>query len=97
MHAPSLISLSSYDAMAKRCPDRDYSAWVPGSGRNPDTYVLKVQETRYRQCYLDLMLNAEVRHIFKTRAKIITFIQSFLDNHEFLEFGVYEAVLLYLC
>ncbi|KAK4375707.1 hypothetical protein RND71_006384 [Anisodus tanguticus] len=35
-------------------------AWVPGSGRNPDTYVLKDQETRYRQRYLDLMLNVEV-------------------------------------
>ncbi|XP_004241405.1 lysine--tRNA ligase isoform X2 [Solanum lycopersicum] len=60
-------------------------AWVPGSGRNPDSYVLKDQETRYRQRYLDLMLNLEVRHIFKTRAKIITFIRSFLDNRDFLE------------
>ncbi|KAM3217146.1 hypothetical protein P3L10_026589 [Capsicum annuum] len=76
---------------------KNSEAWVLGSGRNPDTYVLKDQETRYRQRYLDLMINAEVRHIFKTRAKIITFIQSFLDNHEFLEFGVYEAVLLCLC
>nr|XP_009774900.1 PREDICTED: lysine--tRNA ligase [Nicotiana sylvestris] len=60
-------------------------AWVPGSGRNPDTYVLKDQETRYRQRYLDLMLNLEIRHIFKTRAKIITYIRSFLDNRDFLE------------
>ncbi|KAJ8559823.1 hypothetical protein K7X08_003881 [Anisodus acutangulus] len=59
--------------------------WVPGSGRNPDTYVLKDQETRYRQRYLDLMLNVEVRHIFKTRAKIISYIRSFLDNRNFLE------------
>ncbi|CAN4099117.1 unnamed protein product [Withania somnifera] len=60
-------------------------AWVPGSGRDPDTYVLKDQETRYRQRYLDLMLNLEVRHIFKTRAKIITYIRGFLDNRDFLE------------
>ncbi|XP_019166163.1 PREDICTED: lysine--tRNA ligase isoform X1 [Ipomoea nil] len=59
--------------------------WVPGSGRNPDSYILRDQETRYRQRYLDLMLNMEVRHIFKTRAKIITYIRSFLDNIGFLE------------
>ncbi|KAH7852339.1 hypothetical protein Vadar_023635 [Vaccinium darrowii] len=59
--------------------------WVPGSARNPDTYILKDQETRYRQRYLDLMLNVEVRQIFKTRAKIVSFIRSFLDNLDFLE------------
>lgn len=60
-------------------------AWVPGSTRNPETYILKDQETRYRQRYLDLMLNMEVRQIFKTRAKIISYIRSFLDNLDFLE------------
>lgn len=60
-------------------------------------HLFSVQETRYRQRYLDLMLNLEVRHIFKTRAKIITFIRSFLDNRDFLEVGVYKAVLLCLC
>ncbi|XP_052199633.1 lysine--tRNA ligase isoform X2 [Diospyros lotus] len=59
--------------------------WVPGSGRNPETYILKDQETRYRQRYLDLMLNVEVRQIFKTRAKIISYIRSFLNNLDFLE------------
>ncbi|KAH7839294.1 hypothetical protein Vadar_002306 [Vaccinium darrowii] len=59
--------------------------WVPGSARNPDTYILKDQETRYRQRYLDLMLNVEVRQIFKTRAKIVSYIRSFLDNLDFLE------------
>lgn len=60
-------------------------AWIPGSGRNPETYVLKDQETRYRQRYLDLMLNSEVRHIFKTRAKVISYVRRFLDNLDFLE------------
>ncbi|KAB1204241.1 Lysine--tRNA ligase [Morella rubra] len=59
--------------------------WVPGSVRNPETYVLKDQETRYRQRYLDLMLNTEVRLIFKTRARIISYVRSFLDNLDFLE------------
>ncbi|KAM7477640.1 hypothetical protein LguiA_025853 [Lonicera macranthoides] len=39
--------------------------WVPGSGRNPESYVLKDQETRYRQRYLDLMLNTEIRLLTK--------------------------------
>ncbi|KAL3828884.1 hypothetical protein ACJIZ3_017686 [Penstemon smallii] len=59
--------------------------WVPGSGRNPDAYILKDQETRYRQRYLDLMLNMEVREIFKTRSKIISYIRKFLDEQDFLE------------
>lgn len=60
-------------------------AWAPGRGRNPESYILKDQETRYRQRYLDLMLNMEVRGIFKTRAKIISYIRSFLDDLDFLE------------
>ncbi|KAL5836337.1 hypothetical protein ACOSQ4_015834 [Xanthoceras sorbifolium] len=59
--------------------------WVPGSTRNPETYTLKDQETRYRQRYLDCMLNLEVRQIFKTRSKIISYIRKFLDNLDFLE------------
>lgn len=60
-------------------------AWVPGSTRNPETYILKDQETRYRQRYLDLMLNVEVRQIFKTRSKIVSYIRRFLGNLDFLE------------
>ncbi|XP_050079144.1 lysine--tRNA ligase-like [Anopheles maculipalpis] len=48
-------------------------------------YGLKDKETRYRQRYLDLMLNNNVRSIFVTRAKIISFIRRFLDNMGFLE------------
>ncbi|XP_021751771.1 lysine--tRNA ligase, cytoplasmic-like [Chenopodium quinoa] len=59
--------------------------WVPGSTRNPEMYILKDQETRYRQRYLDLMLNTEVREIFRTRSKIIQYIRKFLDNQGFLE------------
>ncbi|RWR90194.1 lysine--tRNA ligase isoform X1 [Cinnamomum micranthum f. kanehirae] len=60
-------------------------AWVPGHTRNPETYVLKDQETRYRQRYLDLMLNMEVRQIFNTRARVISYIRKFLDDRDFLE------------
>lgn len=60
-------------------------AWVPGSTRNPEKYILKDQETRYRQRYLDLMLNGEVREIFRTRSRVISYIRRFLDNMDFLE------------
>lgn len=59
--------------------------WVPGSTRNPELYILKDQETRYRQRYLDLMLNSEVREIFRTRSKVIQYIRRFLDNLDFIE------------
>ncbi|CAN1231752.1 Lysine--tRNA ligase, cytoplasmic [Linum grandiflorum] len=59
--------------------------WHPGLPRNPEIYILKDQETRYRHRYLDLMLNPEVRQIFRTRSKVIKYIKSFLDDREFLE------------
>lgn len=59
--------------------------WVPGMERNIEAYVLRDQETRYRQRYLDLMVNHQVRHIFRTRSRVISFIRKFLDGHNFLE------------
>jgi len=46
---------------------------------------LKDQETRYRQRYLDLIINDQVRKTFITRSKIITFIRQFLNDRNFLE------------
>lgn len=46
---------------------------------------LKDQETRYRQRYLDLMINHDVRNIFFTRSKVIKFVKSYLDDRGFLE------------
>ncbi|KAJ8445755.1 hypothetical protein Cgig2_026082 [Carnegiea gigantea] len=60
-------------------------AWAPGKTRNPELYILKDQETRYRQRYLDLMLNGEVREIFRTRSRVISYVRRFLDNLDFLE------------
>jgi lysyl-tRNA synthetase class 2 len=42
-------------------------------------------ETRYRQRYVDLIVNPEVRRTFLTRSRIITAIREFLDNRGFLE------------
>lgn len=46
---------------------------------------LKNQEVRYRQRYLDLILNNETTRVFQTRAKIINYIRRFLDTRGFLE------------
>lgn len=52
----------------------------------PTSYTgLKNQEVRYRQRYLDLILNNETRHVFTVRAKIINYIRTFLDSRSFLE------------
>ncbi|MGI8975906.1 MAG: lysine--tRNA ligase [Thermomicrobiales bacterium] len=42
-------------------------------------------EIRYRQRYLDLLSNEEVRRIFRVRARIITAIRAFLDHRDYLE------------
>ncbi len=46
---------------------------------------LKDQETRYRQRYLDLIMNPEVRNIFITRTKVINYIRQYLNERNFLE------------
>ncbi|KAM8719435.1 hypothetical protein ACLKA7_012053 [Drosophila subpalustris] len=48
-------------------------------------FGLKDKETRYRQRYLDLILNNKVRETFQIRAKIISFVRQFLDGMGFLE------------
>ncbi|XP_071370443.1 lysine--tRNA ligase isoform X1 [Centroberyx affinis] len=48
-------------------------------------FGLKDKETRFRQRYLDLILNDYVRQKFITRSKIITYLRSFLDQLGFLE------------
>ena len=52
----------------------------------PDKYHgLADQELRYRQRYVDLIANPEVREIFVIRSRVIAFIRSFLDRHGFME------------
>ncbi len=46
---------------------------------------LKDQDTRYRQRYLDLIVNPEVRRTFIVRSRIIAAIRRFLDARDFLE------------
>jgi lysyl-tRNA synthetase class 2 len=48
-------------------------------------YGLKDKETRFRQRYLDLMMNDWVKQKFITKAKIIKYLRTFFDNMGFLE------------
>ncbi len=52
----------------------------------PEKYHgLKNVEIRYRQRYVDLIVNEEVRKLFITRSKIIHCIRNFLCSRDFLE------------
>lgn len=42
-------------------------------------------EERYRQRYVDLIVNPEVRQVFLTRTKILSTMRRFLDEHGFVE------------
>ena len=46
---------------------------------------LKDVETRYRQRYLDLIVNDEARQIFITRSRIIAAVRRFMDERGFIE------------
>ncbi len=42
-------------------------------------------EIRYRQRYIDLIVNEEVKQTFRLRAKIISFIRQYFNDHDFME------------
>ncbi len=43
------------------------------------------QETRYRQRYLDLIMNEESREVFRVRSAVIDYIRNYLREHRFVE------------
>ena len=46
---------------------------------------LSDQETRYRQRYVDLIINEESRNVFEKRSQIVTYMRSFLEAADFVE------------
>ncbi len=46
---------------------------------------LSDQETRYRQRYVDLIINESSREVFRKRSQIITYMRGFLESMDFLE------------
>jgi lysyl-tRNA synthetase class 2 len=47
--------------------------------------ALEGQELRARQRYADLAVNPDVRETFRKRAKLVSSLRRFLDDHDFLE------------
>eukprot|EP01054_Gregarina_sp_Poly1_P008995 Gregarina_sp_Poly_1__8994@NODE_547_length_7572_cov_311_443438_g434_i0_p1_GENE_NODE_547_length_7572_cov_311_443438_g434_i0NODE_547_length_7572_cov_311_443438_g434_i0_p1_ORF_typecomplete_len596_score110_85tRNAsynt_2/PF00152_20/2_1e97tRNA_anticodon/PF01336_25/3e09tRNAsynt_2d/PF01409_20/4e05tRNAsynt_2d/PF01409_20/2_2Peptidase_S46/PF10459_9/3_1e02Peptidase_S46/PF10459_9/1_4RapA_C/PF12137_8/8_2_NODE_547_length_7572_cov_311_443438_g434_i010882875 len=48
-------------------------------------YGLKDQEIRYRQRYLDMLINPQVKRTFQIRSQMIAFIRKFLTDRDFVE------------
>ena len=48
-------------------------------------YGFQDKEQRFRQRYLDLIMNDRSRNIFRTRAKIITYMRNYFDQRDFTE------------
>ncbi|MGI9223892.1 MAG: lysine--tRNA ligase [Woeseiaceae bacterium] len=46
---------------------------------------LSDQETRYRQRYVDLIMNADSAAVFRMRSEIVAYIRAFLDAQDYLE------------
>ena len=46
---------------------------------------LKDQELRYRQRYVDLIMNPEVRRTFEIRSRFIRFMRAYLDQRNYME------------
>jgi len=52
----------------------------------PDKYHgLADQELRYRQRYVDLIVNEDSREVFRKRSRIISYIRDFMDQRAFME------------
>lgn len=48
-------------------------------------YGFQDKEQRFRQRYLDLIMNDKSRNVMVTRSKMVTFIRNFLDQRDFVE------------
>jgi lysyl-tRNA synthetase, class II len=42
-------------------------------------------ETRYRQRYVDLIVNEKSREVFRIRARVVAYIRAFMESQDFLE------------
>ncbi len=52
----------------------------------PDKYHgLHDQELRYRQRYVDLIVNPDSREVFRTRSRIIDFVRDYMNERDFME------------
>lgn len=68
------VRVSAYDMLAKAL-NAPPEKW----------HGLQDIEQRYRQRYVDLIANADVRDVFRMRTKIISAIRQYLDSHDYIE------------
>ena len=65
---------------------RDWQLLAKSLRPPPDKFHgLEDTETRYRRRELDLIANEEARELFRTRARTITEVRRWLDEHDFVE------------
>jgi len=64
---------------------KDFEADDATSGATEKKYGLSDVEARYRQRYVDLIVNPEVREVFLKRTRIIQSMRQTFDSHGFLE------------
>ncbi len=64
---------------------KDFESEDASSGGVEKKYGLSDVEARYRQRYVDLIVNPEVREVFLKRTKIIQSMRQTFDSHGFIE------------
>ena len=79
------LLVSDFQMLAKALSPLPAAKDVEKNGRIVSHATLSDPETRYRQRYVDLAVNKEVRDIFLLRFATIRALQDFLDGHGFIE------------
>ncbi len=80
------IHCKSYQLLAKSLRPIPIAKEVIDENGNKIIYdQFADKELRYRQRYVDLIVNPEVKNVFITRARIITEIRRYLDNNKLIE------------
>jgi len=50
-----------------------------------EQYISEDPEVKFRQRYLDMIINSKTRHNLITRSKVLKFLRNYLDDKEYLE------------
>lgn len=80
------VHVKNYEVLAKSLRPIPIAKEVIDENGNKIIYdQFADKELRYRQRYVDLIVNPDVREVFVKRARIITQIRKFLDDRGFIE------------
>ena len=81
---------------------------LPKVKKGEEEETIMNQDTRYRKRFLDLIVNKNIKDIFKTRNLVVDFIRKYLRDMDFIElyalvfvlhnwFEKYQCILFYNC